>query len=139
MIDKGASPYVVTYSGKIQLERRNLGYLKNLPTQKSIYFTTQPCFGEYKDRTDFPDPWLYNIGVFDGRFKSMIGQGASGTVLSGEWYGAKAAFKFVDIGNQNYSGKASLGMKELNQKLSEMKSFQVTKGSKIVSFYGHYR
>ena len=85
------------------------------------------------------NPWFYRTGVFDGKLGSVIGQGASGTVISGEWYGKKAAFKFVDIGTQQETTMTSDALKSLDKKLSEMTSIQATKGSKIVEFYGHYR
>ena len=37
------------------------------------------------------------------------------------------------------SNSVEEGLKTLDQKLSEMISLQSTSGSKIVSFYGHYR
>ena len=86
-----------------------------------------------------PDPWLYQTGVFDGKFDSVIGQGASGKVISGEWFGKKAAFKFVDIGDQKHQEDPEDASKTLNEKLREMISIQSSEGSKIVSLYGHYR
>ena len=101
-----------------------------------MYFTTRQLDDEFGDKTDFLDPWFYRTGVFDGEFNSVIGRGASGTVISGDWYGKKAAFKFVEIGNQKSKKDA---VKSLNEKLSEMVSVQATNCSKVVSFYGHYR
>ena len=69
----------------------------------------------------------------------MIGQGASATVLRGDWFGKKAAFKFVEIGTQIRQEKTEDNLKALNEKLSEMNTIQSTEGSKIVDFYGHYR
>ena len=137
MIDKGANPFVVDYAGSTGFDISNLGRLSNLPSQKSVYFTTRPFEGEFEGKTNFPDPWFYRTGVFDGKLNSVIGQGASGTVLSGDWFGKKAAFKFVEIGAQKFQEKNSL--RNLDEKLSEMISIQSTRGSKIVSFYGHYR
>ena len=110
-----------------------------MPSQKSVYFITRPLPDEFKERSSFPDPWFYKTGVFNGNFSSVIGQGASGTVISGEWFGKKAAFKFVAIGAQKYHEFTNERLKTLNEKLSEMISIQETVGSKIVSFYGHYR
>ena len=53
--------------------------------------------------------------------------------------GKKAAFKFVDIGTQKFHEGSTDALKTLDEKLSEITSIQATKGSKIVSFYGHYR
>ena len=140
MIDRGLNPFVASYTGLDDYENCNRPTLSNLPTKKSIYFTTQPLIGEFKDTNDFPDPWFYRTGVF-GKFDSVIGRGASGVVLSGDWFGRKAAFKFVDIGIPKIPDSKNVqdAIEDLNRKLSEMISIQSTKGSKIVSFYGHYR
>ena len=139
MIDKGVNPFVVSYNGKTQFGLHDLGHLSNLPRQKSVYFTTRPLPEEYREQNEFPDPWFYKTGVFDGKFDSAIGQGAAGRVISGEWFGQRAAFKFVKIGVQKFQQLASDNLKTLNEKLSEMISSQSIVGSKIVSFYGHYR
>ena len=111
--------------------------LSNLPVEKSVYFTTRQLKGASK--LDFSDPWYYRNGVFDIKFGTVIGQGASGIVISGEWYGKKAAFKFVELGNQKFQQDVEDNVKTLEKKLSEMTSVESIKGSKIVSFYGHYR
>ena len=139
MIDNGANPYIVTYGGNTEFYIHDLGSLSNLPTQKSVYFTTRRIVGESESNPDFDDPWFYKTGVFDGKFDELIGQGASGTVISGDWAGKKAAFKFVPIGKQEKQEYASDAMKILNDKLSEMTSIQATKGSKVVKFFGHFR
>ena len=47
MIDKGANPFVVSYGGYTWAdETRNLS---NLPPQKSVFFTTRPFEGQFKD------------------------------------------------------------------------------------------
>ena len=102
MIDKGANPFIVAYGNETQFEINSLSNLSNLPTQKSIFFTIRPLESNDKSKVDFLNPWFYRTGVFDGKFGSVIGQGASGTVISGEWYGKRAAFKFVDIGTQKF-------------------------------------
>ena len=139
MIDRGANPFVVTYGGSTQFDIFNLGHLSNLPSKKSIYFLTRPLPDEFKQQKEFPNPWFYKTGIFNGNFNSLIGQGAAGTVVSGEWFGKKAAFKFVEIGTQKYQETIKDSLKTLNEKLSEMISIQSTVGSKIVTFYGHYR
>ena len=113
--------------------------MPNLPKQKSVFFTIRPLPDEFKEQNNFPDPWFYKTGVFDGKFDDVIGQGASGIVLKGEWFGRKAAFKFVEIGSQKYQERSDVALKSLNEKLPEMISIQSTAGSKIISFYGHYR
>ena len=139
MIDKGVNPFVVDYGGDTEFEMGNLAHLSNLPTKKSIFFTTRPFLDEFEKKSDFPDPWFYRTGVFDGKFRSVVGQGASGIVLNGEWYGKKAAFKFVEIGEQKEQKYAPDAIKSLDEKLSEMISISELEGSKIISFYGHYR
>ena len=139
MIDRGANPFVVDYTGVTQFDSFNLDYLSNLPTQKSVYFTTRQLDDEFEAKPDFLNPWFYQTGIFDGEFNSVIGQGATGTVIRGKWCGKKAAFKFVKIENQKSQKDISDTVKSLNEKLSEMASIQATKGSKIISFYGHYR
>ena len=138
MIDRGANPFVVNYDGNQNFRIRNLDRLSNLPTQRSIYFTTRPIECD-NGSNDFLDPWFYRSGVFDGKFRSVVGQGSSGIVISGEWFGKKAAFKFVEIGTQKLEKTIPECLKSLDETLSEMNSLQATKGSKIVQFYGHYR
>ena len=139
MIARGANPFVVTYGGNTQFDMANLDYLSNLPSQKSVYFTTRPLLDEHKEQNEFQRPWFYKTGVFNGKFDCAIGKGAAGTVIRGAWFGKKAAFKFVEIRNQKLPDFVEDGLKTLDEKLSEMTSIQSTVGSKIVSFYGHYR
>ena len=139
MIDKRANPFVVDCDGISQFSIHRLGYLSNLPTKNSIYFTTRPIFDEFKGKTGFPDPWFYKTGIFDGKFNAVVGKGACGIVFSGKWCGIMAAFKFVDIGAQKFQENIQDSIHTLDQKLSEMTSIEVTKGSNILSFYGHYR
>ena len=53
MIDKGANPFVVDYDGNTLFEIFELYHLSNLPSQKSVYFTTRAFEGEFKDKTSF--------------------------------------------------------------------------------------
>ena len=140
MIDKGANPFVVAFDDSDQFTNCSLAKanLSNLQTKKSVFFTIRPFIGGNKDKGVFVDPWFYLTGVF-GSFDSVIGQGASGTVLSGVWFGRKAAFKFVEIGRQKFQEDVRDSLIVLNEKLSEMTSIQSTEGSKILSFFGHYR
>ena len=139
MIDKGVNPFVVDYGGDTLFQIFNLGDLSNLPTEKSVFFTTRPLPDEFEEKSDFADPWFYRTGVFDGKFRSVVGRGASGMVIKGEWYGKKAAFKFVGVGTQSFPKDLRDAIKSLDEKLSEMISISALEGSKIVSFYGHYR
>ena len=137
MIENGVNPFIVSFGGHTWATETR--HLSDLPSQKSIYFTTRRNVGKSGSNPDFLDPWFYKTGVFNGKFDSLIGQGATGTVISGEWAGKKAAFKFVEVGTQKWQNSAGDCLKILNEKLSEMTSIQATKGSKIVSIYGHYR
>ena len=125
MIDKGANPFIVAYNGTTWTGETR--HLSNLPTPKSIYFLTRPLVDNDITNADFCDPWFYRNGVFDGKFDSAIGQGATG-IVSGEWYEKRAAFKFVEIGNQTFQKNMKDGLKALDEKLSEMTSIQATKG-----------
>ena len=140
MILLGANPYIVDMNGKTNFETYDLEYFyefRNIPqTEKSVYFTTQPLV---ESNADFLDPWFYRTGVFNGKFDEWIGQGSSGTVISGEWAGKKAAFKFVGLGKQKYHEDVGGALEDLNEKLSEMTSIQATNGPMILPFYGHYR
>ena len=113
--------------------------MENLPDQKSVYFITRPLSDEFKGQNEFLNPWFYKTGIFNGKFDSVIGQGASSIVISGDWFGKEAAFKFVEIGAQEHQEKTGDALKTLKEQLSEMTSIQSTAGSNIVSFYGHYR
>ena len=141
MIDRGVNPFVVSYAGLSEFSIHNLGYLSNLPSQKSVFYTTRPLPDEFNRQNEFPDPWFYKTGVFDGKFESVICQGAKGTVISGEWFKKKAAFKFVRIGAQKFQRIVNDSVKILDTmgKLPEIISTRLKQGSKIASFYGHYR
>ena len=134
MINRGANPFVVAYDGTSSFDY-NLSYLKNLPRQKSVYFTTRAFPDEFKQQNQFFNPWFYQTGVFDGKFVRVIGEGAEGIVISGEWFGKKAAYKFVEIGAQKFHENMKKILKTLDEKLSEMISIQSIVGSKIFSFY----
>ena len=139
MIDKEANPFVVDFNGFTQFQLLSLGHLSNLPSKKSVFFTTRSFEGGFEQKISFQEPWFYRNGVLDGKFGLLIGQGATGSVISGEWFGKKAAFKFVEVGKQKFQAETKDSLETLDDKLSEMISIQSTTGSKIVNFYGHYR
>ena len=141
MIDSGVNPYVVDYSAESQFDEWSLSDLSNLPTSKSVFFSVEPlkCFCDQKCDSDLSTPWFYKNGVFDGKLDEIIGNGTSGVVLHGLCHGVEAAFKFIEIGRQNWQEYAEDGIAELNRQLGEMGSIQTTEGSKIVSFFGHFR
>ena len=138
MLNNGANPYICNYNGNSSVHHlRRAGYEIDMK-QRSVYFTTQPLFGT---NPGFLHPWFYKTGVFNGNFdlEKPLGEGSAGIVIKGEWAGKKAAFKFVDIGKQQQLGHAKYSLEILGKKLSEMNEIQSTKGSRILSFYGHYR
>ena len=141
MIDRGVNPYVIDYSGESEFVFEKLSSLSNLPTSKSIFFSIQSfeCFCDHKCGSDLSTPWFYKNGVFDGQFDRILGKGASGVVLHGFCHGFEAAFKFVEVEQQEFKEYAEDALDELNRKLGEMRSVQTTAGSKIVNFYGHFR
>ena len=146
MNEKGANPYVVDAIDTDQFTDWNLANsnLSNLPTKKSVYFTVRPLDDEFQKESGFLDPWSYKTGVF-GSFDSVVGRGASGTVLSGDWFGKKAAFKFVEIEFGKFENLTEVALpienrlKILNEKLLAIMSTQESWGSKMVKFFGHYR
>ena len=140
MIEKGANPFIMSHKHEDQYTMWNLtkSKLSKLPKKKSVYFTIRPFLAEFGNNDEFLEPWFHRTGIF-GKFDSVIGRGSSGVVLSGDWFGKRAAFKFVGIGRETFKVKIEDGLDLLNQKLSEMTMIQSTKGSKIIKFYGHYR
>ena len=143
MIDRGANPFVVAHFAKDEIENYNLSLidLSNLPTTKSIFFSTEAfkCFCDQECDSNLTIPWFYKNGIFDGQFDYTIGKGGSGIVVHGICHGVEAVYKFVDIGKQEFLENVSDALCELNRKLGEMRSIQATKGSKTLNFYGHYR
>ena len=93
---------------------------------------------EYFDYVDSKWTWFYE-GQFGSKIRSVVGQGASGVVLSGEWRGKKAAFKLIKIGTTVTQENIEDNLMHQNNKLSELIMIQETKGSKILAFYGHFR
>ena len=136
MINRGANPFV-RWDGMLQYEVFNLDYLSNLPSQKSVYFITRPIPDEFMKQNNFLGPWRYKTGVFDGKFVSVIASEESiGTVISGYWFGKRAAYEFVQIGTQKYQTEARDRLKTLNERLTIGSTIQ--RGSKIAPLF-HYR
>ena len=141
MIALGANPFVVHISGTTQFDTYNLSYLDNLPTQKSIFFPVQSfaCCNKKCD-SDLSEPWFYKTGTFPGKYKKVIGKGASSTVLRGIFQRKESAFKFVEIVNEkNPKDDMMYNINYLNKQLNDMTSVQSVSGNKIVQFYGHFR
>ena len=131
MVDRGVNPFITSSSGMTQFEYFQLGAkLSNLPTQKSVYFKTQPFADKFENKVDFPSPWYYETGVF-GFFSSKVGQGTSGTTLRGVWFGCEAKFEFVEIETDNSARKKP------SEKISEIQSIPINEASNQVEFFAH--
>ena len=114
-------------------------YCSNVTTpsvQKSIYFSIQP-------NESYPDElrkaWFYTNGTFKGKFEEVIGKGAEGVIIKGQWMKKRAAFKFVEIDNLKVQELATNGFRDLKKRLTEMYELQFIDGSHIVATFGHLR
>ena len=131
----GANPHVISYTGKTQYGIWSLSGLSNIPTIKSVFFQIREF------NSDMPSAWEYETGVYNqGHFGQVRGSGGEGTVIEGRWQNKKpAAFKFVEVRNQKFMKNVEDGLNDMNERLSEMTNMQVTSGSAILKFEGHYR
>ena len=68
-------------------------------------------------------------------FDKVIGRGASGTVVNGQWFGKNAAFKFV-IKRFSISDRTP---EILYNRTPEVESMNRCSGSRILKLYGNYR
>ena len=83
--------------------------------------------------------WFYQNGVYPSQFGQTIGSGGEGVVVGGFWHGEEAAFKFVPIRAQQFTGLLKDGLADLETRLTEMTTMQSTSGSCILNILGHYR
>ena len=130
MIDHGVNPFIVHYAGSTEYNDWSLSSLSNLPQQKSIYFLVKP-FDALQH-----EPWHYETGVFPGQFDDVIGSGGEGVVLAGILNGEEVAYKYVDIGKQEFKRKASEGLADMAIRLSQIHKLT---GSCILPVIGHFR
>ena len=91
------------------------------------------------DMYSFDKPWYYKNGVYNGRFGRVLGQGANGVVIEGTFEGKEAAFKFVRTKWQKPHQYSKDINAFLDAQITEMSSITSTKGSRILTFLGHYR
>ena len=146
MLTHGANPFVVDYKDETQQEIENLQlkprYL-NMP--RSIYHvvdpfqcqcTRQPCSHFL---TPFQPAWYYATGVFDGKFKRVVGRGGEGVVVEGMMCGAAVVFKFVIVKKRKVTFLISDTLTELRKRLNEARQYDGTQSELVVPFYGHYR
>ena len=133
MIDQGVNPFVVYYSGSTQYNHWSLSSLSNLPHQKSIYFQVKQFDALHQE------PWHYETGVFPGQFNDVIGSGGEGVVLGGILNGEEVAYKYVDIGEQDFKRNTSEGLADMTTRLNEMHQMESITGSCILPIKGHFR
>ena len=135
MIDMGANPHVLRYDGESQYDIFSLTSLSNIPSSKSIFCQLHDF------NSDMPSAWEYRTGVYNqGHFGRVRGSGGEGTVIEGQWQNQMpAAFKFVEVRDQKWVQETSDGLSDMNERLSEMTNQQLTKGTAILKFEGHYR
>ena len=90
---------------------------------------------------DMPSAWEYETGVYNqGQFGRVRGSGGEGTVIEGKWHNqVPAAFKFVAVRGQTFMQNKSDLLSDMDERLSEMTNQQLTRGSAILRFDGHYR
>ena len=79
-------------------------------------------------------PWFYQTGVFDGKFVRVIGEGAEGIVISGESFGKKAAYKFVEIGAQKFHENMKKILKTLDENCRKLYRFNQSSARKLFRF-----
>ena len=132
------NPFIEDHKGNTKFDRWPdlQAVIDAVPMQelkKSIYFSINPT-ESYP--SELQQAWFYENGVFPGRFECILGEGAEGTVLKGIWCGQYAAFKFVEIKNQEFQQKVADGVDDLNKRLNILSS---TKGRNILFHHGHFR
>ena len=135
MIDMGANPHVKNYDGASEYETWSLSSLSNIPPSKSVFFQLRNY------NSEMPSAWEYKTGVYNqGHFGRVRGSGGEGTVIEGLWQNqTPAAFKFVEVRDQKAMKLVKDGLNDMNERLSEMTNQQLTKGTAILKFEGHYR
>ena len=90
--------------------------------------------------SDMLSAWEYQTGVFNqGQFGQVRGSGGEGTVIEGLWNNQPSAFKFVVVRDQKFIELTEDSLVDMNERLNEMTSMGMTKGSAILKFDGHYR
>ena len=133
MINRGANPHVRSYSGRSEYEFFSLESLSVDPCQ-SIYFPIKPF-----PSGNLPKEFHYENGVYPGKYVKAIGKGAEGIVIQGTWDNEKAAFKFVQVRDQEYMEKVSDNLADMNSRVREMIEMDSVTGSNILKFNGHFR
>ena len=131
----GANPYVIDYNGISNYDFFSLSGLSNIPTIKSVFFQLREF------NSDMASAWEYETGVYNqGHFGRVRGRGGEGTVIEGRWQNQiPAAFKFVEVRKQKLIETVEDSLNDMNERLSEMTNQQLTNGSAILKFEGHYR
>ena len=135
MIDGGANPHIVEYSGVNQYDIYSLSKLNGAKAMpKSVNFLIKKISPAVPG-----EPWRTTNGVFPATFTDRIGAGGEGAVVGGELNGVKVAFKFVRIGTIQHKQNVDDGLADLDSRLSEMETMSKAAGSSVLKLLGHYR
>ena len=112
----------------------SLGYLSHVPTVKSIFYPIKPFRSG-----NLASPFHYENGVYPGQFRQVIGKGAEGTAIEGVWGNEKAAYKFVEVRDQERMRTLEDGLNDMNTRVREMIEMKSISGSNILKINGHFR
>ena len=136
MLDQGANPFVKDGNGTTNYDGFNLSNsnLTSIPNKKSVFFPIVD-FGN----SALLGPCQYLTGVFPGQFNRLIGSGGEGHVVAGVWNNEMAAFKWVLVGKQEEKPSVEETLADMEKKLSEMRTMQMTIGTSIMPIIGHFR
>ena len=134
MIQRGANPHVLDYNGRSDYDTYSLGFLSNVPTVESIFFSIKSF-----PSGNLASPFHYETGIYPGQFCRVIGKGGEGTVIQGIWGNDKAAFKFVQVRDQKIRKTVEDDLADMNARVREMVEMESINRSNILNFNGHFR
>ena len=134
MINRGANPHVLHCDDDSEYNIHSLSSLSNVPTIESIFFPIKSF-----PSGNLPSPFHYETGIYPGQFCQVIGKGGEGTVIQGIWGNEKAAYKFVQVRDQNFMKSVEDGLADMNDRVREMIEMESISGSNILKFNGHFR
>ena len=134
MIRREANPHILNHHGNSGYNLYSLGSLSNVPSIESIYFPIKSF-----PSGNLASPFHYENGVYPGNFCQVIGKGAEGIVIQGNWGNEKAAYKFVEVRDQKFIEKVKDNLADMNARVREMIEMESITGSNILKFNGHFR
>ena len=108
--------------------------MPNVPKEESIFFQVKSF-----PSGNLTSPFHYETGVYPGQFGRVIGKGGEGVVIQGQWNNEAAAFKFVTIKDQKFTGLVSDSLANMNARLREMIEMESVSGSNLINLNGHFR